>query len=74
MKIFLFKIKQINFVTFIRFLDGLDIYIIAAWKIEGDFLSADYIEGYLSLNKSTLSEDLQLEKLNEKYGNFIKPV
>jgi hypothetical protein len=74
MKIFLFKIKQINFVTFIRFCEGLDITIIAAWKIEGDFLSADLIEGYLRIDKSNLSEDLQLEKLNEKYGNQIKPV
>jgi len=74
MKIFLFKVKASQFLTFIRFLDGLDIYIIAAWKVEGDFLSADIFEGYISLNKSNLSEELQLEKLNEKYGNTIKPV
>lgn len=75
MKIFYFKMPQKNFVTFIRFCNGLDISIIAAWKIEGDFLSADIIEGYAQINASTILPDaMQNEKLLEKYGNHIKMV
>lgn len=66
---------QKNIVAFIRFCNSLDISIICAWKLEGDFLSADVIEGYAQINTSTvLPEQMQNEKLIEKYGNHIKMV
>jgi hypothetical protein len=75
MKLYYFKLAKSNILPFIRFCEGLDIVILISWIEEGDIFNHDNIVGYIRVYPSTtIPEELQLEKLNEKYGNVIKSV
>jgi hypothetical protein len=74
MKIFYFKVRKKEILNFIRLCESYDIAILASWLIDGDIFAGDEIEGYIRIYKSTIPETMQLEKLNEKFGNNIKAV
>lgn len=75
MKLYYFKLPESKILAFIRFCEGLDMSIVIAWKNEGDIFNHDNITGYIRVHSSvTIPDELQIEKLNEKYGNNIKAV
>ncbi len=66
-----FKMPEFKALEFVRFTSMFDIDILLAFSKEDLFVN--FIEGYIRVNKSnTIPREVQLEKLQEKFGQFVK--
>jgi hypothetical protein len=75
MKLYYFKIPEKSILSFIRLIETYDMYILVSWKEDGDIFSNNFIVGYLRLqDNAQIPPAMQLEKLNEKFGNNVKAV
>ncbi len=67
-----FKLPEFRLFEFVKFTEMMDITILICYKQE-EILVNDSFVGWIRLNKNhNIPKEVQVEKINEKFGKFVK--